>query len=375
LDVTQLGCEYVNNEENVTMTSHTGYLLIADISGYTAYLTSSEQEHANPILKSLLTTLVEKVDKPLHFGGMAGDAVLAYSTDQPFPSGETFLAICENLYNSFTNKRRNIIANTTCECRACANVSGLDLKILAHHGAFEEMHIGSMKDISGADVILVHRMAKTDVKQVTGIHSYALYSDAAIEAMGIDAALVPYAQTIEHFGEVGMQVYDLAKAWDKFRAIQNRHFMEESDGVYTHRSMLEAPPAVVWEALVAPNLKQQWMQKMLSVDVERPAGRIGPGSDYHCAHEAADFRYSVTDWEPFDYFSTLMKDPVNEGLAMHETYALTPTETGTEVRYTMGPLLDQKGQRFEAEEADAIAFLKGFWSDSFDTLATMLKSA
>jgi uncharacterized protein YndB with AHSA1/START domain len=170
-----------------------------------------------------------------------------------------------------------------------------------------------------------------------------------------------------------MQVYDLAKAWDQFRANQERHFMEESDGVYTHRSELEAPLAVVWEALAAPNLKQQWMQKMLSVDVESPVGRIGPGSDYHCAHEAADFRYSVTDWEPFDYFSTLMKDPMNEGLAMHETYALTPTETGTEIRYTMGPLLDQNGQRYEAEEADAIAFLKGFWPDSFDALATMLK--
>ncbi|WP_255456223.1 hypothetical protein [Parasedimentitalea denitrificans] len=30
------------------MTTHTGYLLIADISGYTQFLTSSELEHANP---------------------------------------------------------------------------------------------------------------------------------------------------------------------------------------------------------------------------------------------------------------------------------------------------------------------------------------
>ena len=44
------------------MTAYTGYLLIADISGYTAFLTSSEQDHANPILKSLLISLVEQVD-------------------------------------------------------------------------------------------------------------------------------------------------------------------------------------------------------------------------------------------------------------------------------------------------------------------------
>ena len=61
------------------MATYTGYLLIADISGYTAYLTSSEQEHANPILRSLLTALVEQINEPLHLWRMHGDAILAYS--------------------------------------------------------------------------------------------------------------------------------------------------------------------------------------------------------------------------------------------------------------------------------------------------------
>ena len=116
------------------MTTHTGYLLIADISGYTQFLTSSEQEHANPILQSLLSSMVEQVGEPLHFWKLDGDAVLAYSTQQDFPSGETFLTICENLYNAFSSRRQNIIANTTCPCQACANVAMLDLKIMAHHG-------------------------------------------------------------------------------------------------------------------------------------------------------------------------------------------------------------------------------------------------
>ncbi|MFP6707267.1 MAG: DUF2652 domain-containing protein [Alphaproteobacteria bacterium] len=180
------------------MTTHTGYLLIADISGYTQFLTSSEQAHANPILQSLLTSLLEQVGEPLHFWKMEGDAVLAYSTQQEFPSGETFLTICENLYNAFTNRRQYIIANTTCPCQACANVGSLDLKIMAHHGAFDEMQVGPVKDISGADVILVYRMAKTDVGETTGVRSYAL---------------VPFSQPFEHLGEVSMQVYDLVEAW------------------------------------------------------------------------------------------------------------------------------------------------------------------
>ena len=88
------------------MASHSGYLLIADISGYTQFLTSSEQDHANPILQSLLGSLIEQVGEPLHFWKMEGDAVLAYSTQQEFPSGETFLTICENLYNAFAMKKQ-----------------------------------------------------------------------------------------------------------------------------------------------------------------------------------------------------------------------------------------------------------------------------
>jgi uncharacterized protein YndB with AHSA1/START domain len=355
------------------VTVHNGYLLIADISGYTAFLTSSEQDHANPILKSLLTALVEQVGEPLHFWRMDGDAVLAYSTSQDFPSGEVFLTICENIYNAFATRRRDIIANTSCPCRACANVNNLDLKIMAHHGSFEEMTFGPVTDISGSDVILVHRMAKTDVKAVTGIRSYALFSDAAVEAMDVDAALTPFSQTFEHFGEVSMKVYDLGAAWEKFRNEGERFFLEESDGVWSYRRHFDIPIAIVWEALTAPELKQKWMVNMKSVTVDRPEGRLGSGSNYHCAHEAADFFYWVTDWEPFDYFSTRIKDSARDGISLPETYHLMATESGTELRYTIGQAHDADGKRSEVSEEEAVGFLSVFWPACFDEMDAMIK--
>lgn len=259
------------------MTTHTGYLLIADISGYTQFLTSSELDHASPILQSLLGALIEQVGDPLNFWKMEGDAVLAYSTREAFPSGETFLAICERLYNAFALRRQDIVANTSCPCQACANVGGLDLKIIAHHGQFDEMRIGPVTDLSGADVILVHRMTKTDVSEATGVRSYALFSEAAATAMDIHEALEPYSQTFEHFGEVPMRVYDLSRAWENCRAGRERFFLSEEEGTWTFRHHFDTPPAVVWEALVAPEHKQRWMANMKGLRSTTP--RVGSGSD------------------------------------------------------------------------------------------------
>ena len=55
------------------------------------------------------------------------------------------------------------------------------------------------------------------------------------------------------------------------------------------RKFGNAPNAVVWELLVAPELKERWMNGINSVTADNQMGRVGNGSTYHCAHEAADF--------------------------------------------------------------------------------------
>jgi hypothetical protein len=117
------------------------------------------------------------------------------------------------------------------------------------------------------------------------------------------------------------------------------------------------------------------MVDMKAVTVDNPEGRIGTGSGYHCAHEAADFRYWVTDWEPFDYFSTRIADPAREGVSLPETYQLTATESGTELRYTIGRAQDADGDRSEISEQEAVGFLSGFWPPCFDAMEELIKTA
>ena len=142
---------------------------------------------------------------------------------------------------------------------------------MAHHGTCEELQIGPLNDLSGADVILVHRMAKTDVKTVTGIESYALFTDAAVQAMGIEAALVPYSQPFEHFGDVQMQVYDLGAAWENFRDRDVRHYIGPDEGAFTYRRHFPHSPSVLWDGL-AKARSARWSRTGTRLS-SAPAGR------------------------------------------------------------------------------------------------------
>ncbi len=352
--------------------SHRGYLLIADLSGYTAYLTSTELDHANGVIAGLLDALVARLGDPLHLWRLEGDAVLAYTTDPNFPDGETFLTICEDMYSAFRARRLDIHANSTCECRACAQVPDLDLKIVLHHGSFEEMHVGPMRDISGPDAILVHRMAKTGVRDATNIDSYALISDAAFQEMKSPAGLTPYAETLEHFGEVAMHVHDLAAAFEREREARTRVRLEERDGLWTHRFHLAAPPRIAWEILLAPRNRLKWME-LISFTVHSDTERPGPGARFHCVHEIGEFTSFLVDWEPFDYHSLRYINAFHPHLSHYETYELTAMDDGTtEVRYTMGPMFDPEQPEsgpFPDEDAQLRDAYKGLMVPWFDKLS------
>lgn len=83
----------------------------------------------------------------------------------------------------------------------------------------------------------------------------------------------------------------------------------------------------------------------------------------------------MTDWEPFEYFSTRISDPARPGITIPETYCLTADEAGTGLRYTMGEATDEAGNRSEISETEAAGFLAGFWAESFREMAVQLKAS
>ena len=96
-----------------------GYLILADITGYTSYLAGVELTHAQAILTELLELIVGHFEPLLTIAKLEGDAVFAYVSQSKVPRGETLLELLESTYLTFRNRVENIRRRTTCECNAC----------------------------------------------------------------------------------------------------------------------------------------------------------------------------------------------------------------------------------------------------------------
>ena len=65
-----------------------GYLLLADISGYTEFLTGTELEHSHAIVTELTKLIRTALTPPMQFVKVEGDAVLCFAPHAAFPNGE-----------------------------------------------------------------------------------------------------------------------------------------------------------------------------------------------------------------------------------------------------------------------------------------------
>jgi hypothetical protein len=185
------------------MKTHTedGVLVLADISGFTEFVTATEIEHGPPMIAELLGEVVRRISPPLEVQEIEGDAVFALGPDGRLGTPEHLLEVLEEAVAAFRARQRELAADESCACRACRSVGSLDLKIVAHHGRFLRQMVGDRSQAAGLDVILVHRLLKNGV----GRRAYILLTDAALRWTGMDpeaAGLDAHTERYEHFGDV-----------------------------------------------------------------------------------------------------------------------------------------------------------------------------
>src|SRR3954463_10599256 len=190
-----------------------GFLLIADITGYTMFLTSSELEHAQGVLDALFKSIFAEIRAPITLSNLQGDAALAHLPDGDVPQRQFPLDAIERIYCSFANTLAAMRLNTTCTCNACRNMGGLDLKFFLHHGAYATQSMAGRTELQGAEVIRLHRLMKNSVTAETGLKAYALVTEQAANAIGLPeffAATRRHVESSGEFGDTVCHVYDLA---------------------------------------------------------------------------------------------------------------------------------------------------------------------
>jgi hypothetical protein len=77
---------------------------LADISGYTAFLTGTELEHANAIVHELTMLIRERLSPPMRFVKCEGDAVFCHANESAFEDGERLVELIERCYFDFSNR-------------------------------------------------------------------------------------------------------------------------------------------------------------------------------------------------------------------------------------------------------------------------------
>jgi hypothetical protein len=181
--------------------TETGALVLADISGFTAFVTATELEHGPAIIADLLGEVIREIAPPLEVQEVEGDAVFALGPDRVLRSPSAVMDVLAEAFVAFKNRQRELAGDASCGCQACCGVGSLDLKIVVHHGRFLRQMIGDRSQAAGSSVLLVHQLLKN---QVPG-RAYILLTEAALRWAGVSpagAGLVPHTERYEHFGDV-----------------------------------------------------------------------------------------------------------------------------------------------------------------------------
>ena len=87
-------------------TAQQGYLILADISGFTSFMASAELEHANAIIGELLELIVKRFSPLLTLVEFEGDCVYARADDAVVPRGDVLLEVFREHLHGVSRSRR-----------------------------------------------------------------------------------------------------------------------------------------------------------------------------------------------------------------------------------------------------------------------------
>jgi hypothetical protein len=184
---------------------HKVLLIIADISGYTNFMTANAKvlAHAQLIITELIETVLAGFDYPVEVSKLEGDAVFMYCKMDldDWAKPETQARLSQQVLTSqttFFNRVTELDQSRVCVCQACVNMKRLRLKTVVHAGTALFHKVGTFTELAGVDVIMVHKLLKNSVD----VEEYILTTQSAFDELHF-AGDTPWTQGSEDYAELG----------------------------------------------------------------------------------------------------------------------------------------------------------------------------
>ncbi len=219
--------------------SNSGYLLIADISGYTnfvklhnlrnkpvvgKFLADNFEFHAEAIISDLLEVVIEMIEPVLKLNKLEGDAAFFYCDDNAIKNqADQILEAMDNANKAFNEKASKLVFVQACGCEPCLQSKNLKLKIVAHKGVFAIKKIRTFEELAGEDVILTHRMLKNNIES----NEYWMVTDNFLKFLSPENKnkFSPIIQNLESFGQIKFNYLLLSSPEPKNSKIEKRSRM------------------------------------------------------------------------------------------------------------------------------------------------------
>ena len=282
-----------------------GFLVMADITGYTMFLNESELEHAQDSLAAIMDVIVGSTEAPLVLYRLVGDAVVSYALDEQILNRQTLIDELENIYVVYRRALEQMVLNTTCACNACANLSTLDLKFIVHHGEFGIKKMAGNDELIGPNVNVLFRLAKNTIKEELGFSAYIAYTDSAVDALGLPdfaASLRSLVEDVEDFGTTRIYVADMHPVWER-RRHEEIFAIPDGDVMLSFTRDIRASAGLVWDHLTDPAKRSRLFLSEPGGIAYAEDGTMGAGGTYVCAHGKYRVPHRIVDWIPMTQYT------------------------------------------------------------------------
>lgn len=307
-------------------------LLIADITGYTGYMSGVELDHAQDVVADLLGTVVSALRPGFRLAKLEGDAAFAFAPAEEI-DGSMLLDKVEAAYFDFRRRMISIRQASLCECNACILIPNLDLKVVVHHGTIGRQQVAGQEELMGSDVIITHLLLKNSVER----DAYALLTQQCLDATALNPealGMSSHVEEYEHVGKVRAWVHDLSRAW-RMEHERRRVYVAEADAVHEFKGRVPGDPALVWEYVTSPKLRPLWQPGVTAVEEQTEGPRRGVGTTNHCMHGEEASVEEILDWRPPRYVTGIGTMP--GGLSYVYTDEVVPVDDGCEMTKRVKP--------------------------------------